>query len=136
MKPAFSPILMKAILTSALTCSLYSETLQIASCTTLPYVGVLARALTEVPPTRIATRAKAAAYSSVAAPRLPWRARRWSRANMAGGILNGRGFALRLSGAGTRGHGPAGPTADPEAHSAALVVRRLNVLDRGGGVGS
>ena len=58
-------------------------TLQIASCTILPYAGVLARALTEVPPTRIATRANAAAYSRTAAPRSACRERRTRRANMA-----------------------------------------------------
>ena len=147
MKPAFSPILMKAILTSALTCSLYSETLhflglgskpgsvggvfgsvgspppaqppsiptavatlQMASWTTLPNDGALLRALADVPPTRIATKANAAAYSSVAAPRWPERARRCSRANMADVLHFSTGVHLRLSGAGTKGHGPAGPT--------------------------
>src|SRR5215213_11836465 len=158
MKPAFSPILMKAILTSALTCSLYSETLhffgfgsndgsvggvfgsvdppppaqppsiptaaatlQIACWMTLPYAGVLARALIEVPPTRIATRANAAAYSSVAAPRSARRATRWSRANMAGRTFPVEWLALRLGRGGTLGHGPAGPTQDPRAMRAEPV---------------
>src|ERR687895_459263 len=57
-------------------------TLQIASRTISTYAGALARALIAVPPTRIATRAIAAAYSSVAEPRAPRRLSGASRANM------------------------------------------------------
>ena len=87
-------------------------TLQIACCTMLPYAGVLARALTEVPPTRIATRANAAAYSSVAAPRDPCR-EAYSRANMGGDPFRSSGLGLRLGGGGTSGSWARGPNHGP-----------------------